>query len=476
MTTLATPDIVARLGGPAPRADAPPPFTVVDAHDDPARLRAYLDLRRRAFVEDQGLFPRHDRDEHDGAPGTRVLVAVGRDGAVAGGVRLHPATADPGLGWWHGSRLVAVGAAGAPRARVGAALVRAACARAVQEGALRFDAHVQLRHRAFFARLGWEEAGRLTVRGHEHVLMRFPIDRIARHARSCKSAIGDLVAPLLPADRWRGDDGVPVPGGDTVACVDAITPAMVARDPEWAGWCGALVTAHDLSAMGAEPAGIMNALAAPDREHAARVLRGLADGAAAMGLPMLGGHTQVGAPAALAVTGLGRADDPVPGGGMRPGHAVALTIDTDGGWRPGYRGSQWDSTSWRDPADLRAMLAAVPAARPAAAKDVSMAGIAGTLGMMVEAAGCGAELTVAAIPRPAGASAGDWLTCFPGFAMLSAAPPGTAPPRGGPARSAVCGRATAAPGVRLVWPDGVVTTVLTGPVTGLGIADDGRTP
>ena len=66
------------------------------------------------------------------------------------------------------------------------------------------------------------------------------------------------------------------------------------------------------------------------------------------------------------------------------------------------------------------MLGAVAAARPAAAKDVSMAGIAGTLGMLAEASGCAAILDVAAVPRPDGASLGDWLSCFPGFAMLTA--------------------------------------------------------
>lgn len=475
MTTAAVPDLVARLGGPGPRTAPPPPFTVVDAGDDPGRLAAHRELRRRTFVDAQGLFARHDLDDHDAAPDTRVLVAVRHDGAVAGGVRLHPACDDPGLGWWRGSRLVAVGGGGVSRAHVGAALVRAACARAVAMGVLRFDAHVQERHRGFFGRLGWEDAGHAVVRGRRHAVMRFPIDRLAHHAAGCKAVIGDLVAPLLPAGGWRGDDGVPVAGTDAVACLDAITPAMVERDPVWAGWCGALVSAHDLSAMGAEPVGMLDALAAPDRAHAARVLRGLADGARALGLPVLGGHTQIGAPAALSVTGLGRTSHPVPGGGMRGGHAISLTADTAGGWRRGYGGSQWDSTSWRDAADLRAMLAAVPDARPAAAKDVSMAGIVGTVGMMAEAGGCGAELDVAAIPRPAGVPAGDWLTCFPGFAMASAAAPGAAPPTGGPARAAVCGRATAGPGVRLVWPDGVVTTALAGPVTGLGGASDGGT-
>lgn len=472
MSTLAGPDPVALLGGPGPRTAPAAPFLVVDATDHPGRVRDYRLLRRRAFVDDQGLFDRHDLDDHDLAPRTRVLVAVRHDGVVAGGVRIHPAGDDPDLGWWQGSRLVAVSGAGVPRARVGSALVRAACARVLHEGALRFDAHVQERHAPFFARLGWEEAGRVTLRGAAHVVMRHAITRLADHAAAHKAPIGELTGALLARDLWRGDDGVPVAGTGAVACVDAITPSMVERDPWWAGWCGALVSAHDLSAMGADPVGMLDALAAPDRSHAERVLAGLVSGGRAMGLALLGGHTQLGVPAGLGVTGLGRTARPVPGSGMRPGHAVALTADTEGGWRPGYGGTQWDSTSWREPAELRAMLDAVPAARPPAAKDVSMAGIVGTLGMMAEAGGCGAELDVAAVRRPAGVRAGDWLTCFPGFAMLSSAPPGVAPPAGGPARATVCGRAEAARGVRLRWPDGVVTTAIAGPVTGLGGASE----
>jgi selenophosphate synthetase-related protein len=117
------------------------------------------------------------------------------------------------------------------------------------------------------------------------------------------------------------------------------------------------------------------------------------------------------------------------------------------------------------------MLGMVAAARPAAAKDVSMAGIAGTLGMLAEASGCGAVLDVARVPRPAGAAVGDWLTCFPGFAMLTAAEPGRpAVAAAGPAVSAECGELVAGGGVWLRWPDGTRTAAVAGAVTGLGPA------
>jgi len=74
-------------------------------------------LRRRAFVEEQGLFAGDDGDEHEGAAHTVVLVAVAADGVVLGGVRLHPEGDDAGLGWWRGRRLVCSPAAGAARGR-----------------------------------------------------------------------------------------------------------------------------------------------------------------------------------------------------------------------------------------------------------------------------------------------------------------------------------------------------------------------
>ena len=113
------------------------------------------------------------------------------------------------------------------------------------------------------------------------------------------------------------------------------------------------------------------------------------------------------------------------------------------------------------------MLASVGVARPAAAKDVSMAGIVGTLGMLAESSGCGAVLDVADVPRPDAASAGDWLTCFPGFAMVSTGPQEL---EAGPAVSAVCGELTTGQGVDLRWPDGDVTEAVTAGVTGMGAA------
>lgn len=465
-------DLIQRLGGPGPRPSGPPPFLIVRAEAGSGRLESYRALRRRAFVEQQELFARDDGDEHDGAAHTIVLVAVAAEGEVLGGVRLHPEGADPGLGWWRGSRLVVGANAGAARGRIGSALVRSACVAAGDAGALRFDAHVQADHVRFFARLGWEPVRPLGGDPIAHELMRWPVDRFEALVAATKSALGPLLDGLLDAgDGWGGDDGVPVPGGSgLIAATDAILPQMVERDPEWAGWCGMLVTAHDLSAMGAQPVGALDTIGAADAAHAERIVRGLRAGSEAFGLRVLGGHTTLGVPGSLGVTGLGSTDRPVPAGGGRPGDVLTLTADLQGDWRPGYRARQWDSTSWRSRAELAAMLGAVGRAQPHAAKDVSMAGAVGTAGMLAEASGCGAEIDVAAVPRPRDVDAGDWLTCFPGFAMLTADRAGAPPLPAGPAVGAAVGRLQSRRGIRLRWPDGDVTVAVAGSVTGLGPA------
>ncbi|WP_233579916.1 MSMEG_0567/sll0787 family protein [Frondihabitans sp. PhB188] len=441
---------------------------------------AYRRLRQAAFVDEQGLFAGTDRDDLDDDPRTVVLVA--RAGTtVVGGVRISPVGARD-IGWWTGSRLVV-----APEARsalgIGSALVRAASALAEQLGVIRFDATVQTRSSVLFRRLGWQTTGSTVIGGVDHLAMRWPIDRYQRLVDATKSHLAALLEPhsawadapatSLGGPGWVGDDGAPVPGSDVIAACDAILPSMVERDPEWAGWCGVLVNVNDLSAMGAAPVGLLDAVAGRDTEFVRRVMTGIRRGAAAWGIPILGGHTQVGVPAALSVTALGRTGHPVPGGGGRYGDALSLTIDVSGSWREGHRGAQWNSTEGRRSDELRDLAAAVARARPAAAKDVSMAGIVGTAGMLAEASGYGAVLDVEAVPTPhasADVALGDWLGCFPGFGMITADRPGESRMDSPFASTAEVGSLTLERGIVLRWPDGETTRAVTGGVTGLGPA------
>jgi selenophosphate synthetase-related protein len=59
-----------------------------------------------------------------------------------------------------------------------------------------------------------------------------------------------------------------------------------------------------------------------------------------------------------------------------------------------------------------------------AAKDISMAGLVGSLAMLLEWGRHGVVLDLDAVPVPQGVDLRAWLTCFPSFGFLLCVPPG----------------------------------------------------
>jgi putative N-acetyltransferase (TIGR04045 family) len=115
-------------------------------------LAAHFAVRRRVFVEIQGLFSGTDRDAFDDESSTLHAVAL-VDGSVVGTVRLYPL----GGGLWKGDRLAVL-----PDARVhrlGGELVNFAVRTAGSLGGARMIAQVQVSNVRFFERLGWERDG-----------------------------------------------------------------------------------------------------------------------------------------------------------------------------------------------------------------------------------------------------------------------------------------------------------------------------
>ena len=53
-----------------------------------------------------------------------------------------------------------------------------------------------------------------------------------------------------------------------------------------------------------------------------------------------------------------------------------------------------------------------------------MAGLVGSLAMLLEWSGLGVTVDLERLPVPDGVSMPDWLTCFPAYAFLLCSPPG----------------------------------------------------
>jgi AIR synthase-related protein len=283
------------------------------------------------------------------------------------------------------------------------------------------------------------------------------------------------LAPILrrlhvPAGTRLGDDCAAIPDGDgfLLVAIEGFLNELVASDPWFAGWCGVMVNASDVAAMGGRPIAVVDAIWSAGLAQAGPILDGLAAAAAAYGIPIVGGHTNTrNDRPQLSVAIVGRARRLITSFDARPGEQLLAAIDLRGRMRS--PALWWDASSHHgDTRHLRADLAILPelaeAGLTGAGKDISMGGLIGTALMLAEASGVGLIIDPDLVPRPAGIEPADWLSCFPSYGYLL-----TASDRNAPeiiARFAANGIACAGVGViddssivRLRDPDGAHATV-----------------
>ena len=266
------------------------------------------------------------------------------------------------------------------------------------------------------------------------------LESLAAHLRShpalrAKAEIG-LVSEILGRHGWiegPGDDGAVIDLGRAashdparvVACGEALLPAFVAADPYGAGLAAVLTNVNDLVAMGATPLGIVDTVVG-SADLARDALRGMRDAAAWYDVPLIGGHLTIhaGVPAVSAF-GIGRVGDVLSSTRVAVGQTLIVAACLDGTMRPDFPFFRsFDQRADRMAGDVRLLPALAASGACVAAKDVSMAGLIGSLAMLLEWSGLGATVDLAPLPRPSGVAVDAWLTCFPAFAFLLCCPPG----------------------------------------------------
>ncbi len=242
-----------------------------------------------------------------------------------------------------------------------------------------------------------------------------------------KADIG-LVADVLGDGDWfagPGDDGAVLPdgAGRVVVGGEAMLPGFVAADPYGAGVSAVLANVNDLAAMGAEPVAIVDTVVGPTGT-AREVLRGMRWAGERYEVPIVGGHlTRTDGPPAVSAFGVGRARRVLSAVNTSAGHAVVVGCCTDGHMRSDFLFfPSFDERGDRLAGDVRLLSQLADTGAAVAAKDVSMAGLVGSLAMLLEANRLGVEVDLDAVPVPDGVAMSDWLACFPCFAFLLTMP------------------------------------------------------
>jgi selenophosphate synthetase-related protein len=245
-----------------------------------------------------------------------------------------------------------------------------------------------------------------------------------------KAAIG-LVSEVLGTADWisgPGDDGAALDalGGQVVACGEALWPPFVAADPYGAGFAAVLTNVNDLAAMGARPLGIVDTIVGSE-EVARVVLLGMRRAGELYDVPILGGHlTLHDGPPAVSAFGVGTTrGQALSVTRVRAGQSLLVAAALDGQMRPDF--PFFPAITERGPrcaGDVRLFAELAESGACVAAKDISMAGLVGSLAMLLECGQHGVVLDLDAVPRPAGIELPAWLTCFPSFGFLLCIPPG----------------------------------------------------
>lgn len=259
------------------------------------------------------------------------------------------------------------------------------------------------------------------------------LDRLAKSLREYlgttrKHTIKNIVGIFdeKGANPSFGEDAAVIEHGDEalLLAADGIWDKLMRANPEWSGYCSVLVNVHDIAAMGGRPLGMVDVFSSNSDEITRKVLKGMKDGIDKFGVPIVGGHVHPDTPYAaldVAILGIAKKDCIIYSSTARPGDDVVLAIDLDGRVHPSCD-LNWDSTYLKDASIVRWQVASMVELAEkkllTAGKDVSNPGIIGTLGMLLEVSGVGADVYLYLVPKPDDVAMSHWLKMYPGMGFI----------------------------------------------------------
>ncbi len=223
-----------------------------------------------------------------------------------------------------------------------------------------------------------------------------------------------------------GEDAAIIDNGDQVLLLaaDGIWDKLMRADPEWSGYCSVLVNVHDIAAMGGRPLGMVDVFSSNSNEITQKVLKGMKEGIDKFGVPIVGGHIHPDTPYSaldVAILGIAKKDCVIYSSTAMAGDDVVLAIDLDGRVHPSCD-VNWDSTYLKETKIVRQQVSSMVELAEnkllTAGKDVSNPGIVGTLGMLLEVSGVGADVDMDVMPKPASLEYDHWLKMYPGMGFI----------------------------------------------------------
>jgi putative methanogenesis marker protein 2 len=217
-------------------------------------------------------------------------------------------------------------------------------------------------------------------------------------------------------------------GEALLLAADGIWSRLMEADPYWAGYCSVLVNIHDIAAMGGRPIALVDVFSIANPAIQALVVKGMHDASEQFGVPIVGGHLHPDAPYSVidvSILGCARLDSIIYSHTAVEGDRVVMAIDLTGRVHPSCM-LNWDSVTMKPPAVVRAQIALLETIGRShlvtAGKDISNPGLIGTLGMLLEVSGKGAQIDLGLIPKPDlvanNMTFEQWVKVYPGMGFV----------------------------------------------------------
>jgi hypothetical protein len=254
------------------------------------------------------------------------------------------------------------------------------------------------------------------IRNFEGLKRKKPIDFITSYLKSV-SSFGDIFISF-------GDDSAVIKNKDEyllLSC-DGVLPSLVSNEPYAAGKVAVMVNVNDIYAMGGRPIAMVNILAVAKKEDYELIIKGIKKGCEKFKVPMVGGHIHPDANEnSISVAILGKAKKLLTSYTAKEDENLILAIDLDG--KPGCKSVRsWDSNSGKSSDDvlkkLETLVYIAENELSCTCKDVSNAGILGSIATLLETSKKGAEICIEKIPKPESIELINWLKIFPSFGFI----------------------------------------------------------
>jgi len=209
---------------------------------------------------------------------------------------------------------------------------------------------------------------------------------------------------------------------------DGIVEDLCLNFPRAAGFNAVLASMMDIYAAGGTPTSFAVALSYSDPNIGEALLDGLINGSQTFRVPIVRGHTNPRSSSTYVVgsaTGRVMKTNLLTAGGAETGNILVLLFDETGQRGESYT-LGWDSVTGRSSEEVNQRLSVMNklASRQllTAAKDVSVAGVIGTAGMMLEYSGRGGILNLDSLDssRPSEIPLEDWIRMYISLGFLVA--------------------------------------------------------